>query len=79
VAFASGAVIPIVPFVVASGSAAIAIASVLVGVALFATGAAAGVLTGGPLLRRGVRQLAIGAAAAAVTYGLGRSFGATVG
>jgi VIT1/CCC1 family predicted Fe2+/Mn2+ transporter len=78
VAFASGAAIPIVPFVVASGSAAIAIASVLVGVALFATGAAAGVLTGGPLLRRGLRQLAIGAAAAAVTYGLGRVFGATV-
>ena len=45
----------------------------------FATGAAAGVLTGGPLLRQGLRQLAIGAAAAAVTYGLGRLFGATVG
>jgi len=79
VAFASGADIPIVPFVVASGSAAIGLASVLVGLALFATGAAAGVLTGGPMLRRGVRQLAIGAAVAAVTYGLGRVFGATVG
>ncbi|HJW60115.1 MAG TPA: BON domain-containing protein [Actinomycetota bacterium] len=32
--------------------------------------ATAGVLTGGPLLRRGLRQLAIGVAAAAVTYGL---------
>jgi VIT1/CCC1 family predicted Fe2+/Mn2+ transporter len=79
VAFAGGAAIPVLPFVVASGTAAIVIASVLVGVALFATGAAAGVLTGGPLLRRGLRQLAIGAAAAAVTYGLGRLFGATVG
>lgn len=78
-AFASGAAIPVLPFLVASGPAAIAIASALVGVALFATGAAAGVLTGGPLLRRGLRQLAIGAAAAAVTYGLGRVFGATVG
>ena len=39
---------------------------------LFATGATVGVLSGGPLLRRGVRQLGIGAAAAVVTYGLGR-------
>jgi vacuolar iron transporter family protein len=78
-AFASGAAIPVVPFVVTSGPVAIVTASALVGVALFATGAAAGVLTGGPLLRRGLRQLAIGAAAAAVTYGLGRVFGATVG
>jgi vacuolar iron transporter family protein len=40
-------------------------------VALFATGATAGVLTGGPVLRRGLRQLSIGFAAVAVTYGLG--------
>jgi vacuolar iron transporter family protein len=36
-------------------------------------------LTGGPLLRRGLRQLTIGAGAAILTYGLGRIFGATVG
>jgi hypothetical protein len=46
-------------------------------VALFATGATVGVLTGGPLVRQGLRQLAIGAGAAVVTYGLGRLFGAT--
>jgi hypothetical protein len=33
------------------------------------------VLTGGPLLRRGLRQLAIGVAAAAMTYGLAASSG----
>jgi vacuolar iron transporter family protein len=77
-AVASGAAIPILPFLVTSGGAAITIAAVLVGVALFATGATTGVLTGGPLLRRGLRQLAIGAAAAIVTYGLGRIFGATI-
>jgi VIT1/CCC1 family predicted Fe2+/Mn2+ transporter len=38
-----------------------------------------GVITGGPLLRRGLRQLGIGVAAAAVTYGLGRVFGTVVG
>ena len=78
-AFASGAVIPILPFFVASGGAAIVTAAVLVGTALFTTGATVGVLTGGPLVRRGLRQLAIGAAAALVTYGLGRGFGATLG
>ena len=78
-AFASGAVIPILPFFVTSGITAITTAAVLVGVALFATGATVGVLTGGPLVRRGLRQLAIGAAAAAVTYALGRVFGATLG
>jgi VIT1/CCC1 family predicted Fe2+/Mn2+ transporter len=37
------------------------------------------VLTGGSLLRRGLRQLGIGVAAAVVTYGLGRLFGTTIG
>jgi vacuolar iron transporter family protein len=36
-------------------------------------------LTGGPLVRRGLRQLAIGAVAALVTYGLGRLFNTVVG
>jgi VIT1/CCC1 family predicted Fe2+/Mn2+ transporter len=79
VAFASGAVIPVLPFFVASGRTAIVTSAVLVGAALFATGATVGVLTGGRLWRRGLRQLAIGAAAAVVTYVLGRVFGATLG
>ena len=78
VAFATGAAVPILPFLLTSGTAAIAVAAVVVGVALFVTGATVGMLTGGPLLRRGLRQLAIGAAAAAVIYGLGRVFGTTV-
>jgi hypothetical protein len=53
--------------------------AVLVGVGLFATGTTVGVLTGGPLVRRGLRQLVIGAAAAAVTDALGRVFSATLG
>jgi VIT1/CCC1 family predicted Fe2+/Mn2+ transporter len=76
VAFASGAVIPLLPFFVSSGGTAIVTSALLVGVALFATGATVGVLTGGPLVGRGLRQLAIGAAAAVVTYALGRVFGA---
>jgi vacuolar iron transporter family protein len=78
VAFAVGAVVPVLPFFVTSGSPAIVAAAVMVGLALFATGATVGMLTGGSLVRRGLRQLAIGAGAAVVTYALGRAFGATL-
>jgi VIT1/CCC1 family predicted Fe2+/Mn2+ transporter len=37
------------------------------------------VLSGGPPLRRALRQLAIGAGAAAITYALGSVFGAALG
>jgi vacuolar iron transporter family protein len=50
----------------------------VVGVALFATGTTVGLLTGGLLVRGGLRQLGIGAAAAVVTYGLGRILGTTI-
>jgi VIT1/CCC1 family predicted Fe2+/Mn2+ transporter len=67
VAFAAGAAIPILRFFVTRGTAAIVAAAIVVGVALFATGATVGVLAGGSLLRRGLRQLDIGVAAAVVT------------
>ncbi|MCX6464056.1 MAG: VIT1/CCC1 family protein [Pseudonocardiales bacterium] len=78
--FASGAAVPVLPFLLGlRGTAAVVVAGVLVGLALLLTGAAAGVLAGGPPLRRALRQLAIGAGAAAVTYGLGVLFGAVLG
>ena len=55
------------------------VATVLVGLALLLTGAIVGILSGGPPLRRGVRQLVIGLGAAGVTYLLGLLFGATLG
>lgn len=77
--FASGAVIPILPFVFGmSGAAALALAAVLVGLALLATGAVVGLLSGAPPLRRALRQLAIGYGAALATYLLGLLFGAVV-
>lgn len=79
VAFAAGAVIPILPFLVLAGSAALIVGTVLAAGALFVVGAAAAVLAGGPPLARGARQLAIGVAAAAITYGLGLLFGVAVG
>ncbi|MBI5160753.1 MAG: VIT1/CCC1 transporter family protein [Micrococcales bacterium] len=78
--FAVGALIPVVPYLVgASGPAAVVIAAALVGVALLATGAVVGLLSGAPPLLRALRQLAIGFGAAAVTYLLGLVFGATLG
>lgn len=77
--FAAGAAVPVLPFLVGVvGTAALVAAAVLVGLALLATGATVGVLSGGPPLRRALRQLLIGAGAAATTYGLGLLFGTVV-
>ncbi len=78
--FATGAAIPVLPFLFGlTGTAALVVATVLVGLALLLTGAIVGILSGGPPLRRGVRQLLIGLGAAGVTYLLGLLFGATLG
>lgn len=74
--FASGAVIPVLPYLVGlDGWAAIGVASALVGLALLGTGAVVGVLSGASPLRRALRQLGIGFGAAAVTFALGLLFG----
>ena len=78
--FASGAVLPVLPYLFGlNGYAAIILATVLVGVALLITGAVVGLLSGGPPLKRALRQLVIGLGAAAVTYALGLALGATLG
>ena len=78
--FASGAIIPVLPWIFGlSGVTAVVFALVLVGIALLATGATVGVLSGGPPLRRALRQLLIGYGAAAITYLLGLLFGVSVG
>ncbi len=74
--FASGAIIPVLPWIFGmSGFAAVALALGLVGIALIGTGAMVGLLSGASPLKRGLRQLAIGFGAAAVTYVLGLLFG----
>ncbi|NUP59614.1 MAG: rubrerythrin family protein [Pseudarthrobacter sp.] len=78
--FASGAIVPILPFLFGlTGVPALAAAGALVGVALLATGGTVGLLSGTSPLTRGLRQLAIGLGAAAVTYLLGLVFGTVVG
>jgi vacuolar iron transporter family protein len=78
--FSVGAAIPVLPFLFGlTGLTAVVVAAVLTGLALMTTGATVGVLSGGPPLRRALRQLAIGTAAAVATYVLGLAFGTVVG
>lgn len=77
--FGVGALVPILPFLFwLDGGVAVVVAGVLTGLALMLTGVTVGVLSGAPPLRRALRQLAIGAAAAVLTFLLGLVFGAVV-
>jgi VIT1/CCC1 family predicted Fe2+/Mn2+ transporter len=76
--FASGAIIPVIPYFFGlTGVAASLIAAGLVGLALLGTGSVVGLLSGGSPTKRALRQLAIGFGAAAVTYLLGLLFHAS--
>lgn len=78
--FASGAVVPVLPYLFgAQGLAAVIIAAVLVGIALLVTGSVVGLLSGASPLKRALRQLAIGFGAAGATYLLGLLFGVSAG
>jgi len=73
--FALGALIPLLPWLFASGSDAI-LASVVVGaLAAAAVGVVIGWLTGRSRVRSASRQLLLAAVAAGVTYGIGRIVG----
>jgi len=73
--FAGGAVVPLIPFAFLSGTGAVLVSAGLSGAALFGVGALITLITGQPALRAGLRQLAIGAAAAAITFGVGKLLG----
>jgi vacuolar iron transporter family protein len=76
--FGIGALVPLVPFLLATGQNAFVGGLALSFAALFGVGAAVSLVTGRGLLFSGTRQVVIGAAAAAVTYGVGRLIGANV-
>ena len=77
VAFAIGAVVPVLPYLFGGGTVALLVSLGLSLVALFGVGAAVSLLTGRGLVFSGVRQLAIGLAAAIVTYLIGSLIGVT--
>jgi VIT1/CCC1 family predicted Fe2+/Mn2+ transporter len=78
VAFALGAFVPVVPYLVGSGVGSFVAAIGLSLVALFAVGGGVSLLTGRGVLFSGARQVAIGAAAAIVTFVVGTAIGVSV-
>lgn len=78
-AFVVGASVPVIPYALAGGTGAFVGAIVAAATALFVVGAIISVLTYRPMVRVGLRQLAVGALAAAATFGLGAFIGAGVG
>jgi VIT1/CCC1 family predicted Fe2+/Mn2+ transporter len=76
--FSVGAAVPLAPFLFAGGFGALAAAITLTGLALFGVGCATSLFSGRDAVRGGLRSLLLGAAAGAVTYGIGRLLGAAV-
>jgi VIT1/CCC1 family predicted Fe2+/Mn2+ transporter len=75
VSFAIGAVVPVLPWLVASGAAGLAASLALSALALFLVGAGISLLTGRSLLQSGARMLLVGGLAASATFGIGRLIG----
>ena len=72
-AFSCGALVPLFPYLV--GLHLLWVSLALTGIALLGGGMAVGRLTGRPVLRSGLRQLALGGLAIAVTYLVGHLIG----
>lgn len=75
VAFAAGAALPLVPFLAGLGAQALVVSMGLSAVALFGVGAALSLFSGRGAFAGGIRMLAIGVAAGAATWGIGRALG----
>jgi len=79
VAFAIGAFVPVLPYLLLTVVTAFVVSIALSVVALFAVGAGVSLLTGRGVLFSGARQVGIGAAAAIVTFVVGSVIGVSVG
>ena len=79
VAFAAGAAVPVLPYLVGSGAVAFGVSIGLSLAAMFVVGIGISLLTGRSALFSGARQVGIGALAAAVTFLVGRIIGVAVG
>ncbi|HZU83231.1 MAG TPA: VIT1/CCC1 transporter family protein [Polyangiaceae bacterium] len=77
--FALGAIVPVLPFAVAHGRAAVAVSLAASAAALLLIGFAITLFTGRGALYTGVRQLLFGLGAAALTFGIGRLVGVSGG
>jgi VIT1/CCC1 family predicted Fe2+/Mn2+ transporter len=75
VAFSVGALVPLVPWLLPIGDAALPATLLVSCLALFGVGAALALFTSRPWVLSGLRQLLIGAAATAVTMLVSRAVG----
>ncbi len=77
--FAVGAFIPLLPFILFSGTPSVIISLILSAGGLFTSGAIITLMTGRSVLFSGSRQVIIGLIAAGLIYGIGRLFRVSVG
>jgi VIT1/CCC1 family predicted Fe2+/Mn2+ transporter len=75
IAFAAGAIIPVIPWFFGDSTANFVASLALGFVAMFAVGAAVSLFTGRNFVYAGLRQMLIGAGAAAITFTIGRLIG----
>jgi VIT1/CCC1 family predicted Fe2+/Mn2+ transporter len=76
--FAFGALFPLLPFLFVTGNMAIYLSLALSALGLFLFGAAITLMTGQGVFKSGMRQVLVGIAAAALTYGVGRLIGVAI-
>lgn len=79
VLFAVGAIIPVAPFFWLSGYSSIALSVALSTVGLFIIGSAITLFTGKSIWFSGTRQVVFGLMAAAITFGIGKVIGVSIG
>lgn len=77
--FAVGAIVPVIPYLFLSGTAALALGIVLAVVALLVVGGTVGRISGSGTVKSALRQLAFGGGAAIVTYVIGHFIGVGIG
>jgi vacuolar iron transporter family protein len=77
--FAAGALLPLLPFVLAPGTRALPVAIAITALALFGIGALLSLFTGRNALYSGLRMLGLGALAGGVTFLVGHYAGVSVG
>jgi VIT1/CCC1 family predicted Fe2+/Mn2+ transporter len=78
VAFAIGAVIPVIPYLLIRNSNVLVVSAIICGIALFLVGALISLFTGRNMAYSGFRMVGIGALAAVVTFFVGRILGVSV-
>src|SRR5512139_1313205 len=76
--FAFGALFPMLPYFFLSGTTAIILSLIVSAIGLFIIGGAITLMTGRSIWFSGTRQVLVGIAAAALTYGIGKLIGVSI-